>query len=46
MVPGNVVLEEVANFEQWRPAVDVGCFALHALFVQLVSRQAALTTLP
>ncbi len=46
MVPGNVVLEEIANFEQWHPAVGVGCFALHALFMQLVSRQAALTALP
>ncbi len=46
MVPGNVVLEEVANFEQWHPAFGVGCFALHALFMQLVSRQAAPTALP
>jgi hypothetical protein len=43
MVPGNVALEEVANFEQWYPAVGVGCFALHALYMQLVSRQAALS---
>jgi hypothetical protein len=34
-VPGNIVLEEVANFEQWHPAVGVGCFALNALFMQL-----------
>ena len=46
IVPGNVVLEEVANFEQLHPRVGVGCFALHALFIQRVSRQAAFTSLP
>ncbi len=31
---GNVVLEELAHFEQWHPGVCVNCFALHATRVQ------------
>ncbi len=31
-------LEEIANFEQSHPVVVFGGFALHALFIQLVSR--------